>query len=299
MKKTMFFALCAFALTSCNSGSNKSDASGSFEAEETIISAEASGTIKQFIAQEGQEIKSGEQLGYIDTIQLYLKKKQLEAQIQSVLSQRPNISAQTAALEAQLETAQREQQRVSKLVKADAATQKQLDDINSQIYVLKKQIEAQQSALGITTEGITEQTSPLKVQIEQINDQLIKSKIINPITGTILTKYAEENEVVMQGKALYKVADLSYLTLRAYVTGGQLSQIKLNQQAKVLVDNGEKDYKEYTGTIYWISDKSEFTPKTIQTKEERANLVYAIKLRVKNDGYLKIGMYGEVHLAND
>ncbi|MCW3083130.1 MAG: hypothetical protein JWP12_496 [Bacteroidetes bacterium] len=294
MKKTFvsFAAILIFA--SCNNSKKDFDASGSFETEETIISAEASGTLKQFEIREGQTLQAGQSIGYIDTLQLYLKKKQLEAQIHATLSTKPNIAAQTAALQEQLKAAQKDQVRINNLVKADAATAKQLDDINAQIEVIKKQIEAQQSALNISTEGITQGTTPLQIQIEQLNDQLAKSHIINPINGTVLTKYAEANEMAVTGKPLYKIADLSSLILRAYITGNQLPTIKLNQQVKVLTDDGNGKYKETAGTITWISDKAEFTPKTIQTKDERADMVYAIKVLVKNDGTLKIGMYAEV-----
>jgi HlyD family secretion protein len=194
----------------------------------------------------------------------------------------------------QLKTAERDQQRISNLVKADAATQKQLDDANAQIELIKKQIVAQQSALGITSGSITQQAAPLEVQIAQINDQLEKCKIINPVKGTVLAKYAEPNEMATMGKPLYKVADISSLTLRAYITGSQLAQVKLNQKVKVLVDDVKDGTREYQGVVVWISDKAEFTPKTILTKEERANLVYAVKIKVPNDGLLKLGMYGEI-----
>ena len=294
MRSTLIIAISLFGLIACKSSKNNFDASGAFETEETIISAEASGTIKQFTVEEGQPLKAGQVIGFIDSTQLYLKKKQLETQIRSTLSQRPNINAQIAALKVQLKTAEKEQQRFSNLVKADAATQKQLDDITSQVEVIRKQIEAQESALGITSESIFQQTNPLQVQIEQVNDQLLKCRIINPMNGVVLTKYAEQNEMAIQGKALYKIADLSSLYLRAYITGAQLMQLKLNQTVKVMVDADAESYKEYEGTVTWISDKAEFTPKTIQTKDERANMVYAIKIKVKNDGLLKIGMYGEV-----
>lgn len=294
IKKILLVAIPALVLASCNLNGNKSDASGAFETDETIISSETSGILKQFDIEEGQELKAAQMIGYVDSTQIYLKKKQLETQIQSVLSQRPDIASQVAAMQVQLKTAEKEKQRIANLLKADAATQKQMDDVSSQVEVIKKQIDAQQSALGITSQSISEQTSPLKVQIEQINDQLEKCKIINPINGTVLMKYSQANEMVTPGKPLYKIADLSFLTLRAYITGSQLSQVKLNQVVKVMIDDGEKKFREYEGTIAWISEKSEFTPKTIQTKDERASLVYAVKIRVKNDGFIKIGMYGEV-----
>ena len=281
-------------LMSCKNDKKQFDASGSFEAEEIIISSEANGTIKQFTIEEGQTLKAGLFIGYIDSIQLYLKKKQLEAQIKAVLSKKPNVSTQLAALQEQLKTAETEQKRITNLVKADAAPAKQLDDINSSIEVIKKQIEAQRSSLDISSEGINKETIPLTVQIEQINDQLKKCSIINPVNGTVLTKYANENELAVQGKPLYKIADLSTIILRAYITGDQLPQLKLNQAVKVNTDDGKEGFKQTEGTVTWINDKAEFTPKTIQTKDERANMVYAIKVKVKNDGTYKIGMYGEI-----
>ncbi|MBI4930977.1 MAG: HlyD family efflux transporter periplasmic adaptor subunit [Bacteroidetes bacterium] len=292
--KKLFLLLLLTGIFSCNNEKNKFDASGSFEAEETIISSEATGMLKQFSVEEGQELKAGQIIGYVDSTQLFLKKKQLDAQIKAVLSGRPDSEKQLAVLQEQLKNAEHEQKRFANLIQANAGTQKQLDDINAQIEVLKKQIEAQTSTLGITSGSITEQTSPLQIQIEQINDQLTKCKLVNPVNGTVLAKYTEQSEIAAAGKPLYKIADISSLLLRAYVTGTQLSQIKLDQKVKVLIDKNEKEYSEHEGTIVWISDKAEFTPKTIQTKEERANLVYAVKIKTANDGSLKIGMYGEV-----
>ncbi|PTS96783.1 HlyD family secretion protein [Pedobacter sp. HMWF019] len=284
------------ALISCNKNEDKYDASGTFEAVETIISAQASGTIKELNLEEGQTLQKGQAVGYIDSLQLYLKKQQLQAQVKATLSAKPNITAQTAALQEQLRQAQREQKRTSNLLRADAATQKQLDDANTQVDVVKKQISALQSSLGITSSSLTDQTKPLSVQIQQINDQLHKSTIVNEVSGTVLTKYAEVNEVTDIGKPIYKIAELNTIILRAYIAGSQIPHVKVGQQVKVLVDQTKDTYKTYNGTIEWVSNKAEFTPKTIQTKEERANLVYAIKIRVKNDGFLKIGMYGDVKL---
>ncbi len=287
----MTMALLSFA---CKKIKNDFDATGSFEAEEVIISSEANGVIRQFDIEEGQELKSDQLIGYIDTTQLYLKKKQLEAQRDALLGKKPDISTQLASLKEELKAAQKEQQRVANLVNEGAATPKQLDDANAQVTVLEKKIEAQQSTLAISSSGYNKEARPIQVQIEQTNDQLAKSRIVNPLNGTVLEKYAEQNEMAVQGKPLYKIADLSTLLLRAYITGNQLSQISLNQKVKVLTDDGKNQYKETEGIITWISDKAEFTPKTIQTKEERANMVYAIKVKVQNDGFLKIGMYGEI-----
>ncbi len=272
------------------------DATGTFEAVETIISSEGNGVIKEFQLEEGQELSQGQYIGYIDTIQLHLKMKQLEAQVKSTVSQKPDISRQIASLKAQIKAAEKDKERFTELAKDNAIPLKQLDDITAQVDVLHRQLEALYSSLNITTKGISLQADPITIQMAQVEDQLRKSIILNPVKGTVLSKYVEAHEIAAVGKPLFKIADLSTIILRAYITGSQLSTIKLNQSAKVLVDADNGSYKEYPGVIEWISSKAEFTPKTIQTKDERANLVYAIKIRVKNDGYLKIGMYGEVKL---
>ena len=292
--KFLFIATVLIFQLACNNKKNNFDATGSFETEETIISAEATGVIKSLQLDEGQELKSGTIIGYIDSTQLYLKKKQLMAQITAMMSRKPNVSIQLASLQEQLKTAQKEQTRIVNLVKGDAATTKQLDDVNASIELLKKQLAAQRSTLDISTEGIDKDATPLNTQIEQLNDQLAKCQIINPVNGTVITKYTEQNEMAAPGKALYKIADLSNMLLRAYITGNQLPLVKLNQKVTILTDNGTGGFKESEGIVTWISDKAEFTPKTIQTKDERANMVYAIKVKVKNDGTFKIGMYGEI-----
>ncbi|MCB0706006.1 MAG: efflux RND transporter periplasmic adaptor subunit [Saprospiraceae bacterium] len=296
MKKFLYLLTAGSFLVfaSCEKPENPFDASGSFEASEVIISSEASGKIMALDLSESQVLEAGQVIGYIDSTQLVLKRNQLEAQAVAVLSRQPNVAAQLAALKQQLSATEKERQRVQNLVDVDAATTKQLDDINAQIEVLKKQIDAQKSALEISIEGMHREVVPVRIQIEQIEDQLRKCQIVNPINGTVLVKYAEANEMTAFGKPLYKIADLSTVYLRAYITGDQLPNIKLNQQVQVHTDDGAGGFKENTGVISWINDQAEFTPKTIQTKEERANLVYAIKVRVKNDGSLKIGMYGEI-----
>lgn len=310
MKTYAYLIALGVALTACNGKENPYDASGTFEAVETIVSAEATGRIIQLNLEEGQALKAGQTVGYIDSLQLFLKKKQLEAQIRATGSRVPDIIAQTNVYKQQIAVSQvrldnllHEQKRIQNLLKADAATPKQLDDINAQVEELQKQLDvirkqdaAQTSVLRTQTSGLRGDVLPLYVQIEQTSDQLAKTKIVNEVNGTVLTKYAEANEVASAGKPLYKIADLSTLILRAYVTGDQLPGIRLNQPVKVLVDDAGGKYRELPGTIEWISNKAEFTPKTIQTKDERANLVYAVKIRVKNDGLLKIGMYGEVVL---
>ncbi|MBN9399649.1 MAG: HlyD family efflux transporter periplasmic adaptor subunit ['Candidatus Kapabacteria' thiocyanatum] len=292
--KFIMIVMTASIVVACGNGDNDADAAGTFETEEVIVSSQATGLIERLDIEEGQTLVDGQDVGYVDTTQLDLKKKQLVAQIDAVLSRKPQIATQIAALREQLVTAERELQRVTKLVQAEAATTKQLDDARAQVAVLEKQIDAQYSTLGISSQSITQEAIPLRVQIEQLDDQIAKSRIVNRIPGTVLTKYAQAQEVTAVGKPLYRIGDLSTVTLRAYVTGNQFSSIRLNQNVRVLVDDGQNGYREYSGTISWISDKAEFTPKTIQTKDERANLVYAVKVRVKNDGRLKIGMYGEV-----
>ncbi len=283
-------------LVSCNSNKNDFDASGVFEATEVIVSSECSGKILSFSVQEGQEIKAGEMVGFIDTVQLYLRKMQLIANVKAVQSKRPDINTQIAAITEQISAAKVEKNRIESLLKANAANKKQLDDINAQIAVLTRQLEAQKSALSITNKGINEESSVLEIQIAQVEDLLQKCHIINPISGTVLAKYAQQGEITASGKALYKIADTKNMILRAYITSGQLTQMKLGQEVKVKADYGDKGYRDYQGTISWISNKSEFTPKTIQTRDERANLVYAVKVIVPNDGYIKIGMYGAIEI---
>jgi len=288
------FMALATILFSCSNGNGEFDATGTFESEEVIVSSEATGKLLEFDVEEGMILKKDQVVGLVDTTQLHLKKKQLQSTIKSVLSKQPDIPTQLAAIQEQISTAEREKIRIENLVSSNAATTKQLDDINSQLDVLNKQYDATKSSLTITKQGIRSETLPLIAQVEQIQDQINKSIIKNPIDGTVLTRYAKQDEITSGGKALYKIADLSEMILRAYINGDQLGQVKLDQKVKVYVDKGDGEQKELDGEIYWVSSKAEFTPKTIQTKDERANLVYAIKVRVKNDGYLKIGMYGEV-----
>lgn len=290
----IILCLITISISGCKNREIAYDASGVFEATETIIAAQANGTLQSFNIEEGEMLDSGQLVGYVDSTRLNLKKLQLMAQIKATLGQKPDVYKQIAGLQAKLKHAIHEQKRIANLVKSDAATQKQLDDANAQIDILKKQIAAQQSALDITSSGINKAVLPLHIQIETINDQLEKCKIINPVKGTVLTKFAEAYEFTSMGKPLYSIADLSTMTLRAYITGDQLTVIRLGQKVKVLTDDKNEKMKQYNGTIEWIGTEAEFTPKTVQSKDERANLVYPIKVNVKNDGRLKIGMYGEV-----
>lgn len=292
MKPILLFSF-VLALSACSSNNNDFDATGAFESTEIIVSSEANGKIMELNLQEGDRLEAGAVLGYVDSTQLYLRKKQLEAGLRSVDIRKPDIRKQIASLEQQIAVARSEQQRMENLVKAKAGNQKQVDDIVNNIKVLQKQLDAQYSTLHKTTGGADAEAESIVYQIMQLDDQLQKSRIVNP-TGTVLVKYAEPGEVTAAGKPLYKIADTDLLYLRAYLTAEQLTQLKLGQQVRVFADFGEKAQREYPGTITWISEKSEFTPKGIQTKDERANLVYAVKIAVKNDGYLKIGQYGEM-----
>ena len=285
-------------LYSCGKSNEQYDASGTFEATEIMVSSEASGKILQFGAQEGELLQPGNEIVLIDTLQLFLKKQQLLSSINALQSRRPEVNKQIAAVQQQIATAKTEKQRAENLVKANAANQKMLDDINAQIVVLEKQLAAQKSTLDISNRGISEDVATMEIQVAQLDDQLLKCRIATPINGTLLVKYAQVGELAMPGKVLFKVADLESMILRAYITSDQLTQLKIGQTVKVFADFGEST-REYSGTISWISGKAEFTPKTIQTKDERANLVYAVKIAVKNDGYLKIGMYGQVKLTMD
>lgn len=296
MKRLNSYTLIATALLSlaaCNRGDGDFDATGTFEATEILVSSEANGKIMELNIEEGDRLDAGALIGYVDSTQLYLKKMQLSAGLRSVDIRKPDIRKQIAALEQQIATARTEQQRMENLVKAKAGNQKQVDDIVNNIKYLQKQLDAQYSTLNKTTGGADAEAEGILYQIMQLDDQLQKSRIVNPQAGTVLVKYAEPGEVTAAGKPLYKIADTDLLYLRAYITSDQLSTLKQGQTVRVFADYGEDARREYPGTITWISDKSEFTPKGIQTKDERANLVYAIKIAVKNDGYLKIGQYGE------
>lgn len=306
MKKTIGFLTLLLLLTAC-AKKDDFDASGNFEADEVIVSAQQNGELISYAVQEGQNLKAGAQVGRLDVRSVELQKEQVEASIATLKEktvdsddQSELVRRQLAVQESQLAQQLRERIRTQNLVKADAATRKQLDDINAAIDQQKKQIEVTRQQLKLNTYTINTQNrsilsekSPLEKNAAQIQEQINKGKIVNPVSGTVLVNYALLGEMQVMGKPLYKIADISTLDLKAYITGVQLSQIRLGQQVKVRIDQGEKQYRNYTGTITWISGKSEFSPKTIQTKDERANLVYAVKIRVKNDGYLKIGMYGE------
>ncbi|MCI1209672.1 MAG: HlyD family efflux transporter periplasmic adaptor subunit [Treponema sp.] len=284
-------------ITSCRAGEDNFDASGSFGATEVIVSAEVSGKILSLAADEGAVLSAGTAVGRIDTVQLELRRSQLLANRKGVEARRPNVSVQIAATVQQIATAKKEKARIENLLKSDAANTKQLDDIDSTIAILEKQLAAQRLTLETNSLGIDEDSSALAIQVAQLDDQIARATVSSPIDGTVLAKYAEAGELASPGKALFKVADVSQLYLRAYITADQLSRIKIGQRVKVMSEYGDKAYREYDGTVSWISDKSEFTPKTVQTRNERTNLVYAVKVSVRNDGYLKIGMYGGMKIT--
>ena len=291
---TLFPAIGLFLL-SCHDQNPEFDAAGNFEAVETMVSAEANGKILALDITEGEMLKKDQIIGYIDSTQLYLSKLQLEQNRKAILSGRPDIKIQLESLKKELENAIADRDRIENLVTGEVASQKQLEDANTRIKILESKIEAQKSVLTISTATLTEQSNTVEIQQALIEDQLSKCRIINPVGGTVLAKYAEPFEMTSQGRPLYKIADLEKMFIRIYVSETQLSQIKIGQKVQVLIDSSRKDFKTYEGAISWISSRAEFTPKVIQTKEERVTLVYAVKVVVKNDGYLKIGMPGEVN----
>lgn len=297
MKKTLTYSsllVLALAITSCGKGNKAYDASGVFESTEVTVSAEGNGKIMSLDLQEGDRLEAGAVVGCIDTVQLYLSKIQLEASRRAVGSGRLNISRQIAALESQIAKQRQELDRFTKLEQAGASNRKQVEDIQAQLDILERQLAAQKESLQNTNSNVSGQADALEAQVMQLEDKIRKCVITSPVSGTILAKYSEEGELAVQGRALFKVADLDNIRLRAYITADQLTGLKLGQSVKVFADQGTSGRKEYAGTLVWISDKAEFTPKTIQTRDERANLVYAVKIAVKNDGLIKLGMYGEV-----
>ena len=282
------------ALTACTSGKRDYDATGTFETTEVTVSAEESGKLLWFNVEEGKNIVEGAQVGLIDTVQLTLTACQLGATRSSIAHQRPDIRKQIAATKQQLLKAKQEQRRFRGLVKDEAANRKLLDDATSSVLVLKRQLAAQISSLDNSTQTLNAQISATDIQKYQVLDRLSKCHITSPITGTVLGKYVEPGEFAIIGKPLFKVADLKNVFLRAYITSAQLEKVKIGQQVTVMANYGNGRRKTYKGTVAWIADRAEFTPKTILTDDERADLVYAVKIAVANDGYIQIGMYGEV-----
>ena len=296
MKKNMILASVVMMMAACGGNEKEFDATGTFETTETTVFAEQSGALMTFSVNEGDNIEANKEVGLIDTTQVWLKIQQLGATKEVYQSQKPDMEAQIAATRQQLAKAQQEEQRYRELVADGAAPSKMLDDATNQVKVLQKQLAAQQSALSTSTRSLDKQMAATDVQVSQLKDQLRKCHIVSPTKGTVLEKYVERGEFVAVGKPLFKIADTEDMYMRAYVTSAQLQNIKLGQQVKVFADYGDGQRKEYDGTISWISSRSEFTPKTILTDDERADLVYAVKVAIKNDGFVKIGMYGEVKL---
>lgn len=296
MKKLLMITTTMLVLAGCGQNEKEYDATGTFEAIETVVSAEQNGRLLTFAINEGDEVTEDSLVGLIDTTQIWLKLRQLESTKAVYRSQKPDREAQIAATRQQLAKARQEQQRYEELVADGAAPRKMLDDATSQVLVLQKQLDAQLSTLNTQLSMLDSQLSTVDVQVSQLQDQLAKCRITVPTKGTVLEKYTEQGEFVTIGKPLFKIADVRQMYLRAYITSTQLQNVKTGQQVKVYADYGDGQKKEYEGVVSWISNRSEFTPKTILTDDERANLVYAVKIAVKNDGYIKIGMYGEAKL---
>ncbi|MBR0274101.1 MAG: HlyD family efflux transporter periplasmic adaptor subunit [Bacteroidaceae bacterium] len=298
MKRKLFlifsFSLFLIFLSACGNNEKAYDATGVFEATETTVAAEQVGALMVFDVSEGDVLAQNQEVGLIDTTQLWLKIQQAGATKVVYQSQKPDMEKQIAATRQQLLKAKQDQQRYKELVADGAAPSKLLDDATSQVAVLQKQLDAQVSSLNTQLSTLNSQLSTVDVQVSQLQDQLQKCHIKAPTAGTVLEKYVERGEFVATGKPLFKMADTEQMFIRAYVTSAQLKDIKVGQQAKVFADYGDGQKKEYEGTVAWISSRSEFTPKTILTDDERADLVYALKVAIKNDGYVKIGMYGEV-----
>ena len=289
----IIIAITLTTLASCGGNGDKADGYGNFEATETTVSAEANGKLLFFDVEEGHVLEENTVVGVIDTIQLSLQRDQLQATKNTIFSKSRNVLSQREVLKEQLKVAQNDQQRIVNLIKENAATPKQLDDINGQIEILKQQMKSVETQNA----PIVNEVKGIEIQIQQIEDKIQKSIIQNPVKGTVLAKYAEPNEITAFGKPLYKIADLETMELRVYISETQLANIKTGQKVKVKIDDANS-MKSYKGTVSWISDSAEFTPKIIQTKEERVNLVYAVKIRVKNDGSLKIGMPAEMWIDN-
>ncbi|MBO5624161.1 MAG: HlyD family efflux transporter periplasmic adaptor subunit, partial [Prevotella sp.] len=296
MKKIFALAGVMLMMAACGNKEKEYDATGTFEATETTVYAEQNGALLTFSVNEGEVLEAGREVGLIDTTQTWLKIQQLGATKQVYQSQKPDMQRQIAVTRQQLVKARQEEQRYKELVADGAAPSKMLDDARSQVMVLQRHLDAQISSLTTSTRALDKQSAATDVQVNQLRDILRKCHIMTPTRGTVLEKYVERGEFVAAGKPLFKIADTENMFMRAYVTSAQLKDIKLGQKVKVFADYGDGQKKTYDGTISWISSRSEFTPKTILTEDERADLVYAVKIAIKNDGFVKIGMYGEVKL---
>lgn len=297
--RKIFVIAAALGVAACSGRDKEYDASGVFEATEVMVSARGTGELVRFDLQEGETVAAGEAVGLVDTLQLHLRKRQLEGTLKAMDARRFNVERQVASLRQQIATARGEQARFEKLVGENAATQKQLDDVTAQLAVLERQLAAQTETLTRGNASLDGEMEAMSAQLAGLEDQIARNIIVSPVDGVVISKYAEQGELAGQGRALFKVADMDNIFLRVYITADQLTGITLGQRVKVFADWGEKQRREYEGTVNRISDKAEFTPKTIQTRDERANLVYAVKIAVTNDGYIKTGMYGEVRLQTD
>lgn len=292
--KWIMWMMAATLFAACGNKDQETDASGVFEATEVIVSAKVAGEIKSLQIEEGLELQPEVSVGYIDTTQWVLKREQLVATLSATDSRKLNENRQLASLRQQIANQEAEQIRFQNLVKANAASQKQLDEINYKLEVLEKQLSATSEQIGSANTSLSSQSAGIVAQIRQIEDQLANCNIESPIQGVVLSKYAQQGEFATIGHPLFKVGDIGNLKLRAYITASQLTTLKIGQEVKVYADLGEEERKEYVGVVSWISSEAEFTPKTIQTRDERSNLVYAVKIAVKNDGTIKRGMYGDV-----
>lgn len=293
--KRVIYILATIVAVSCSNEADY-DAQGTFEATEVVISAEGTGRILNFDIVEGEAIESNSTVGAIDSLQLHLQREQLKAQQVALLSSRPDKEKQVASLRSQIAKQRAELQRVENMLRDGAATTKQRDDIEAQIDILKGQLSATLSTIDNNTSTINENAAALEAQIAALDDRIAKCRISSAVDGTVLVKYAEEGEFTTVGKPLMKVANLKDIYLRAYFTSDQLAKVNLGDEVTVTADFGGDERYDYKGRVAWISAESEFTPKSIQTKDSRANLVYAVKIAVKNDGRLKIGLAGEVKL---
>lgn len=291
----ILLAVAAVLCSSC-SGKTEFDACGNFEADEILVSSQGTGQLMWSDIQEGMTVTAGNTLGIIDTVQLYLQKTQLESQLKSVMSSRPDVESQVASLRSQIANLKSEKSRLERLVAKGAAPTKQVDDIKAQIVILESQLDAQLSALSKNTSAVEFNANAISAQIDMIEDKISKCHIVSPVNGTVIAKYIHAGELVGMGTPIMKVADLENMFLRAYFTSDQLGSILLGHKVTVTADFGGEQQFQYEGKIVWISSESEFTPKSIQTRNTRANLVYAVKIAVRNDGRLKIGTYGEVNI---
>jgi len=290
-KYWIFLPLLLMAVNAGCSGNEKSDAYGQFEATDVVVSSEASGKLKQYNVEEGMRLREGQYVGAVDTSQMVLRREQLRAKMKATYSRIDQLNAEAGVLREQIAVARKDLNRFIAMQKDSAATPKQIDDVQGQIDVLQQKIRSTE----VQKQSVRAEVKATQAQIAEVEDQISKARIVNPVNGRVLVKYTEPGEVVRYGQSLYKIANLDTLELRAFVSGGQLSHFRLGDRVQVLVDENSEEMNALSGRISWISDEAEFTPKMIQTKEERVTQVYAFKVRVPNDGSLKIGMPGEVN----